>query len=96
MKNKFICIKCGLCCRNIDYILELKEYDLGNGTCKYLDTKTNSCTIYYKRPEVCNVEKSYAKFYHKYYTEEEYLRLNYEGCKLLWKIKKIKKRKNMN
>lgn len=91
MKKKFNCIKCGLCCQNINLISELKDYDLGNGVCKYLDLKNNICRIYKNRPDICNVEKSYDKYYSKIYTEEEYLNLNYEGCQLLWKIKKIKK-----
>ena len=91
MKEKFKCIQCGLCCKNIDYIKELKEFDLGNGTCKYLDLRTNKCKIYNQRPDICNIEKSYDNHYYKIYTEEEYLKLNYEGCQLLWKTKRIKK-----
>lgn len=91
MKEKFKCIQCGLCCRNIDFIKELKEFDLGNGTCKYLDVRTNKCKIYNQRPNICNIEKSYDNFYHKIYTEKDYLMLNYEGCQLLWKTKRIKK-----
>lgn len=91
MDKKFNCIQCGLCCKNIDYIKELKEFDLGNGTCKYLDLRTNKCKIYNKRPDICNIEKSYDSHYYKIYTEEEYLKLNYKGCQLLWKTKRIKK-----
>lgn len=91
MNKKFECIKCGLCCKNIDCIEELKKYDIGNGTCKYLDLDTNECRIYHQRPDICNVEKSYDEIYYKIYTEEEYLKMNYEGCQLLWKEKKIKK-----
>lgn len=41
----FNCNKCGLCCKNIDKIPELKEFNLGNGVCKHL-TNENLCNIY--------------------------------------------------
>lgn len=91
MKKKFICTKCGLCCKNIDLIEELKGYDVGNGNCKYLDLRDNTCKIYNYRPNICNIEKSYDNYYCKMYTENEYLDLNYKGCQLLWERKKIKK-----
>lgn len=80
----FSCTKCGLCCKNIDLIPELKEYDSGNGVCKYL-TKENLCSIYNLRPDVCNVEKMYEIKYKYQFTREEYDCLNTEGCILLQK-----------
>lgn len=56
----FICTKCGICCKNIDKVPELADFDLGNGTCKYL-TKDNTCAIYLSRPDICSVEKMYEK-----------------------------------
>lgn len=76
----FPCDKCGLCCRHIDLIPQLKKYDLGNGRCINL-TVDNLCAIYDKRPEICNVNKMYESVYSKQMSEEEYLRLNAEGCK---------------
>lgn len=80
----FYCTKCGLCCRNVDLISELKEYDSGNGVCKFL-TEENLCSIYDSRPDVCNVEKMYEVKYKFLYTREEYDRLNMKGCILLQK-----------
>lgn len=78
----FICTKCGMCCRNIDLIPELKEYDIGNGTCVYL-SENNLCTIYDDRPEICNVDKMFEKKYKMIMTREEYEKINEEGCKAL-------------
>lgn len=86
--KKFNCIKCGNCCQNISFIKELKEYDLGNGICKYLDLTTNCCKIYEFRPDICNIEYSFNNYYNQIYTEDEYLKLNKEGCKLIISLKK--------
>ncbi|MCK8828088.1 YkgJ family cysteine cluster protein [Natroniella acetigena] len=61
MTQKFSCKKCGSCCRTISDIEELEEYDLGDGSCKYL--KNNICLIYNERPEVCRVDKIYLKYF---------------------------------
>lgn len=91
MKKKFDCIKCGKCCQNISFIKELEEYDLGNGICKYLDLSNNCCQIYESRPDICNIEKSFNNYYSKIYTEEEYLKLNYDGCKIIIALDKNNK-----
>ena len=83
MKEKFHCDCCGLCCRHIDRSPYLREFDNGDGVCKYLDEEKNLCMIYYSRPDFCNVETGYEKFFSEIYSEEEYLRLNYEACEKL-------------
>lgn len=80
---KFICDCCGLCCRHISGIKLLQEFDMGNGICKFLDTATNRCRIYKMRPDICNVEIGYKKYFSKLYTEEEYIQLNYDACAYL-------------
>ena len=39
----FPCTSCGICCKNITHIPELKELDLGNGTCKYFKLNIEAC-----------------------------------------------------
>lgn len=87
---KFKCTKCGLCCRNIQYIPELKNYDMGNGICRFLDVRSDLCTIYDSRPAVCNIAVSYQLFFSESMSEEEYLKINYEGCKWLQEKRKRK------
>ena len=81
---KFQCDKCGICCRHIENIPELKEFDSGNGRCIYL-SDDNLCAIYKSRPDICNVEKMFYKKYAHQMSEEEYILLNLEGCKQLKK-----------
>lgn len=84
--NKFICDKCGLCCKSLSGNPLAKELDNGNGICKYLNPDTNLCNIYDERPDICNVEKGYA-YFKTAMTYDEYLELNYDLCK------KLKRRK---
>lgn len=78
----FKCTKCGICCRNIGGIPELVEYHKGDGICIYL-SEDNLCTIYQRRPDICNVEKMYALRYKDIMAKEVYEKLNMEGCHLL-------------
>ncbi len=80
----FICTKCGLCCKNIDKIEELEEFDDGTGRCIYL-SDDNLCMIYDRRPDICNVEKMYEKCFKNVMSIEEYEELNYKGCEELQK-----------
>lgn len=81
--NKFECSKCGECCRHINYILELKEFDSGNGIC--INLKDNLCTIYDCRPDICRVDVMYEKAYKEMYTREEFYKLNMDACDKLKK-----------
>ena len=54
-----------------------------DGVCKYLDRDTNLCTIYEKRPLLCNVDAVYDKFYSKQMSKEIFYQLNQRICKLL-------------
>lgn len=76
----FPCEKCGLCCRHIDLIPQLKKLDSGNGRCINL-TDNNLCLIYENRPDICNVRKMYELVYREQMSEDEYIKLNIAGCK---------------
>lgn len=75
----FQCSQCGECCRHIDRIPQLAALDSGNGVCIHLNGYL--CDIYSSRPEVCQVDAMYDKYYSTYYTREEFYRLNEEACK---------------
>ncbi len=70
---------------HIDEIPELKEFDIGNGRCKFL-LDTNLCLIYDARPDICNVDRMYELIYRSYMSREEYDKKNMEGCKIVKKI----------
>ena len=61
----FECNQCGLCCRNIDKIPQLKDFHNGNGICKYLHD--NKCSIY-------------DKYFKNQYTRVEFYDLNKMVC----------------
>lgn len=86
MFSQFSCDKCGECCRNIGNIEELKEFDLGNGVCRWLNG--NLCKIYHLRPEICSVDRMYDKHYCQIYSKTEYYELNKKGCELVKSFKK--------
>lgn len=85
----FPCTNCGLCCQNISTVLELKEFDLGNGLCKYFDTINNSCKIYETRPDICRVDKMYDMKYYQDFTKKEFYSLNAEVCNSMQDKSKI-------
>lgn len=76
----FPCSSCGLCCQNLSLIKELKEFDLGNGVCKYYDKMNTICTIYDTRPDICRVEKMFSLEYYKYFSKKEFYILNANVC----------------
>lgn len=82
MENDFFnCTKCGECCRHIDLIPELSEFDSGSGICIHL--KNNLCDIYDSRPDICNVDVMYEKQFRKYYSKNEFYKLNEQVCRYL-------------
>ncbi|MBQ9486532.1 MAG: YkgJ family cysteine cluster protein [Selenomonadaceae bacterium] len=87
--EKFNCDACGLCCRHINRSDWLEDFDSGNGVCKYLNTDTNLCKIYDTRPDICSVERAYKKYFSDQYSEEEFLRINYEACEILKREEKL-------
>lgn len=80
---RFSCDRCGLCCRSIGGIPQLKQYDRGDGVCCHL-TDANLCDIYESRPEVCNVERMYSRFESEM-SMGEYISMTEASCNCLKK-----------
>lgn len=93
MEMEYKCIKCGMCCRNLDTSDVYKDLHRGDGICIYLDLEKNLCTIYKNRPTLCNIDLSYDEYFLQIYSKEEYYELNYKGCRNLWEKKKIERKK---
>ncbi len=68
---------------NIGGIRLFKEFDRGDGICKYLDLNTNLCEIYSERPVICNVDKAYDMYFASVLSKEEYYKMNYDICNQL-------------
>lgn len=81
--SDFACDCCGICCQTISNIEELKEYDLGNGICKFLNQEDKKCSIYANRPLICRIDRMYETYYAKTMTREEFYCLNQEACNIL-------------
>lgn len=77
----FECDKCGECCRSIGGNSLYADLDRGDGVCKYLEG--NLCSIYDKRPTLCNVDLCYDLFFKNQMTKEEYYQRNMEVCLIL-------------
>jgi Fe-S-cluster containining protein len=88
----FPCSGCGLCCKNITNIQELKKFDLGNGVCKYFDHNRNECIIYDNRPDICRVDKMFDLVYHKNFTRERFYIENAKVCNILQEKYEMDKR----
>ncbi len=82
----FDCSMCGECCRHINLIPELTEFDNGSGVCIYL--QGNLCSIYENRPDICNVDVMYEKKFKTKYTKEEFYKVNQDACKEIMKLKR--------
>ncbi len=76
----FPCTSCGICCQNISLIEELKDLDIGNGTCKHYNVHNLKCDIYETRPNICRVDKMFDLEYNKYFSENEFYILNAKIC----------------
>jgi uncharacterized protein len=74
----FPCNQCGLCCKQISHIEQLKGYDRGDGVCKY--HQDNKCSIYEERPLICRVDDMYEQVIYQYMSKEEYYDLNVKAC----------------
>lgn len=73
------CERCGDCCRHIDLIDDMEDYNRGDGVCKHL-TADNLCEIYSERPPLCNGEYVYKKFFDDM-TVEDFHKQIQELCK---------------
>ena len=78
---RFKCDCCGLCCRLIGNIPQLKHFDRGDGTCRHL-TEENLCDIYETRPDVCRVDRMYSHF-KDHMAEADYVRAVEAACKVM-------------
>lgn len=60
-----------------------EKMDRGDGVCKHFDDSLKLCTIYEKRPLLCNIDEMYNQFFCEIMSKKEYYNLNYAGCKML-------------
>ncbi len=76
----FDCNQCGECCKHLYKIPAMKNFNRGDGICKYLIN--NKCSIYNKRPNICRGEY----LYHLYFEGmdvEEYYKILHHYCNMI-------------
>lgn len=76
----FECKQCGECCRHLDKIPEMVEFDRGDGVCKYLSI--NKCSIYNQRPNICRGEYLYHLCFEGM-DVDEYYKMLYKYCDMI-------------
>lgn len=71
------CSKCNApCCRNV-----VEDLSRGDGVCRYLDEETNRCSIYARRPLICNTDKMFEAFYSQFMSRDEFDQMNRRACR---------------
>lgn len=80
--SSFPCTSCGACCKSIKGIEFLKEFDRGDGCCKYLNER-NLCSIYDERPLLCNINHAYETIFSASFSVEEFYSINADACNKL-------------
>lgn len=78
--KKYPCERCGMCCRQVGRSFWGKKFATADGTCKFLDRKTNLCTIYDHRPLICNVDKYYDIYLSNEMSRQDFYQKNKEMC----------------
>lgn len=85
--KRFNCDKCGECCKHIDQVPLLNDYDIGNGRCKYL-TDDNLCSIYDQRPNVCRGTYMYRNYF-SHMSVDEFYKMTEDLCNKLKNHEKL-------
>lgn len=75
----FNCTKCGLCCRQVGKFPFMKSFAKEDGSCIHL--KNNLCDCYENRPEICNVDLMYEKYFSSKMTKDEWYALQEISCR---------------
>ena len=80
----FHCRKCGKCCECFRFFpedsRERRTLDSGDGTCRYFDRESRLCSIYDRRPIICDNERYYAECLKDTMTREEFDAVLNEYC----------------
>ena len=76
--EKLKCDCCGLCCRHIDRVPQLKNLDSGDGVYKNFDREKNLCKFIVNSPTCAMLKSVTKKYFSEIYTWKEFLQLNYK------------------
>ena len=79
------CSRCGECCRHISGIEELRDFNSGNGVCKFLNG--NICRIFDNRPIACNAERLYYERFADKLSKDDFYDLVVRYCRYFQNLK---------
>lgn len=79
----FPCSQCGRCCQHVDRSPETRFLDRGDGACRHYESGSCLCQIYDDRPDICRVDRMYARRYSAAYTWDEFVEMNLQACRRL-------------
>lgn len=70
------------CCRQVGKFPYMKDYDRGDGVCRFLD-ENNRCSDYENRPPICNTDVMFERYFSKVMSREAYDKMNSDACNTL-------------
>lgn len=82
---RFECIACGACCRRAGLIPGFPEPTDETGRCVHL-MPDNRCSIYERRPLICNVDQVWDEHLAGTITRERWHRLIHAGCNEMMRV----------
>lgn len=76
---RWVCTKCGNCCRHVGEVPSMAGYAKEDGSCKFL-TDDNLCQIYEQRPPICNIAWVFENYFKGKVSEAEFYDRTEEAC----------------
>jgi Fe-S-cluster containining protein len=80
MSADFPCTRCGACCKSVHLSPATAWLGGADGVCRHLDEHSLTCTIYERRPDVCNVKVMFKRHYESTVTWTAFVVANQRAC----------------
>lgn len=73
------CTQCGICCTRLDSNALYSSLNRGDGVCLHFDEGQRICRIYATRPDICNSETLYQRYF-LHMSREDFIAANQRLC----------------
>lgn len=80
MSEPFPCTQCGACCKSVHLSPATAWLGRGDGVCRHFDEEGKLCSIYDRRPDVCNVKVMFQRHYEPTVTWTAFVAANLLAC----------------
>ena len=74
------CNQCGICCTQLDSNQLYVALNRGDGVCLHFNESERMCRIYANRPDICNSETMYQRYF-LHMSKEDFIAANQQLCK---------------